>query len=133
MGNDKPKLNISISREHDENKDIIKATFEGFDVDINADYMRFSAESMPMQIIIFLYGAFVGGAAWDLLKIGIKKIYEKFSDARVTIKDNNSIMYTIKKDFTVVVMVIPDRSKEFEHIKTFEDLIKHIDSEKDDK
>lgn len=130
MGNDKPKLNISISKEHSESKDIVKSAFESFDVKINADYMRFSVESMPMQIIVFLSGAFVGGAAWDLLKMGIKKIYEKFSDARVTIKDKNSIMYTVKKDFTVVVIVVPDRSKEFEHIKTFDDLTKHIDSKK---
>ena len=36
-------------------------------------------------------------------------------------------MYTIKNDFTVVVMVVPDRKKEFEQIKNFDDLAKHID------
>ena len=42
-------------------------------------------------------------------------------------------MYTIKNDFTVMVIVVPDREKEFEHIKNFDDLAKHIDSTNDKK
>ncbi len=131
--NNKPKLHISISREHKENLAEIEEIFDDFDIEADAKLMRFSAEDLPMQIIIYLGGVVVGGLTWDLIKSAIKKTYEKFSKARIIIRDKDSIMYAIKNDFTVVVIVVPDRKKEFEHIKNFDDLVKYIDSKNDKK
>ena len=131
--NNKPKLHISISKEHKENLVEIEEIFNDFDIEADANLMRFSAEDLPMQIIIYLGSAIAGGLTWDLIKSAIKKTYEKFSKARITIRDKDSIMYTIKNDFTVVVIVVPDREKEFEHIKNFDDLAKYIDSKTDKK
>jgi len=125
--NSKPNFHISISKEHKENLANIEEIFNGFDVEIDANLMRFSAEDLPMQVMIFLGGAIVSGLTWDLIRIAIKKIYQKFSNTIITIRDKDSIMYTIKNDFTVVVIVVPDRKKEFEHIKNFDDLTKHLD------
>ncbi len=128
MEDNKPELNISISREHKENLEAVKEAFKGFDVHIDAGYMRFSEGDLPMQIFIFISKAFIVRAAWDLFKIGIKKIYEKFPKARLVIRDKDSIMYTVKVDFTVNVIVVPDRWKEFEDIKTLDDVIEHLKS-----
>lgn len=128
--NNKSKLHISISEEHKENVTEIEEIFNDFNVEADVNLMRFSAEDLPMQIIIYLGSVVVSGLTWDLLKLAIKKTYEKFSKATITIRDKDSIMYTIKNDFTVVVMVVPDREKEFEHIKSFDDLAKYIDSKK---
>ncbi len=133
MKNNKPKINISISREHEKDLEEIVKVFEDFDVHANADYMRFSAESLPMQVFIFLVSSFAGGAAWDLLKFAITKLYRKFPKAHLTLRGNDSIMYTIRNDFTINVVVAPDRIKEFEHIKTLDDLIHHMESKKDEK
>ena len=124
----KPKLHISISKEHKENLAEIEEIFSDFDIEADANLMRFSVEDLPMRIIIFLGSAIVGGLTWDFLKSAIKKTYERFSKAGITIRDKDSIMYTIKNDFTVVVIVVPDREKEFKHIKNFDDLAKYIDS-----
>ena len=130
MENKKSKLHISISREHKENLTEIKEIFSDFDIDINAGLMRFSAGDLPMQIVIFLGGAIASGITWDLLKAAIKKTYEKFPKSGVTIRDNGPVMYAVKSDLTVIVIVIPDRQKEFEHIKEFDDLAKHIEQKK---
>jgi len=126
QNNNKPKIHISISKEHEKNVIDIQEIFNDFDAEVDANLVRLSAEDLPTQIMIFLGGAVVSGLTWDLIKTAIKKIYQKFSKASVTIRDKDSIMYTIKNDFTVVVVVVPDRKKEFEHIKNFEDLTKHI-------
>jgi len=123
--NNKSKLHISISKEHKENLVEIEEIFNDFNIEVDANLMRFSAEDLPMQIIINIVA---GGLTWDLIKSAIKKTYEKFSKAGITIKDKDSIIYAIKSDFTVVVIVVPDRKKEFEHIKNFDDLAKYIDS-----
>ncbi|GEM_PF-1909295 len=131
--NNKPKLHISISKEHKENLAEIKEIFNDFNVGVDANLMRLSAEDLPMQIIIHLGGIITDGLIWDLIKSAIKKTYEKFFKATITIRDKDSIMYTIKNDFTVVVIVVPDRKKEFEHIKNFDDLAKYIDSKNNKK
>ena len=130
QNNNKLKFHISISKEHKENLIDIKEIFNDFDVEVDANLMRFSAEDLPMQIMIFLGGAITSGLTWDLIKSAIKKTYKQFSKARITIMDKDSIMYAIKDDFTVGVIVVPDRKKEFEHIKNFDDLTKHLDLEK---
>ncbi len=123
--NNKSKLYISISKEHEENLIKIEKIFNDFDTKVSANLMRFSAEDLPMQIIINIVA---GGLAWDLFKLAIKKIYQIFSRVNITIRDKDSIMYAIKSDFTVIVVVSPDRKKEFEHIKNFDDLAEYIDS-----
>jgi hypothetical protein len=131
--NNKPQINISISQEHKRNLEGIEEIFKDFDVHAKADYMRFSADELPMQIFIFLSGAFVGGAAWDLLKFAIKKLYKKFPKSIITLRENDNVMYTVKANLQINVIVIPDRLKEFKHIKTFDDLINHFESKKNEK
>jgi len=131
--NNKPKLHISISKEHKENLAEIKEIFNDFDIEADANLMRFSAQDLPMQIIIYLASVIVSGLTWDLIKSVIKRTYKKFPKATITMRDKDSIMYTIKNDFTVVVIVVPDREREFEHIKNFDDLAKYIDSKNNKK
>lgn len=126
--NYKSKLHISISKEHKENLAEIEEIFNDFNIEADANLMRFSSEDLPMQIIIYLGSVFAGGLTWDLFKSAIKKTYDKFSNAGITIRDKDSIIYEIKSDFTVVVVVVPDRKKEFEYIKNFDDLAKYINS-----
>lgn len=120
------KLDISISREHEKFLPEIEAAFDGFEVHYVGGLMRFSAEELAMQVTIFLTKFFVGNIAWDLLKVGIKKIYKKFPKAYVTVRGNDSIMYTVRPDMTVNVIVTPDRWKEFEKIKSFDDLVSYL-------
>lgn len=126
--NNKPKLDISISKEHKEDLAEIEEIFSDFNIKADANLMRFSAEDLPMQIIIHFGSVIASGLTWDLIKLAIKKTYKKFSKARIIIRDKNSIMYAIKNDFTVVVIVVPDRKKEFEYIKNLDDLAKYMDS-----
>ena len=74
--NNKPKLHISISKEHKENLAEIKEIFNDFNVGVDANLMRLSAEDLPMQIIIHLGGIITDGLIWDLIKSAIKKTYE---------------------------------------------------------
>ena len=120
------RLSISISREHQENSNDIKGIFEDFDVEVNANHIRCTAGTLPLQVTVFIGSAIAGGLLWDLLKLAIKKVYKKFPNSRITLRDKDSIMYSIKNDFTVLVIVVPDRKKEFEHIKNFDDLGKYI-------
>jgi len=128
MNNDKPKLSISISREHQENLVYIKDIFKDFNAEINANLIRCSANELPMAIIIFIGGSIASGLTWDLIKLAIKKTYEKFPKSRITVRDKDSIMYTIGVDLTVNVRIPPGKEKEFEHIKNFDDLGKYINS-----
>lgn len=127
MKNDKlQKISISVSSEHEKYLPDIEDAFGNLKVEHVGGLMRFSAQEMAMQVIIFLTTAFVGGAAWDLLKIGVNKLYKKFPKAHVTIRGNDSIMYTIKPDMAVSVIVTPERIREFEHIKSFDDLVFYL-------
>lgn len=128
MEDNRPELNISISREHNENLEAVRRAFKDFNVHIDAGYMRLSEGDLPMQVFIFILKSFIAGATWDLFKIGIKNIYEKFPKARITISDKDSVRYTVRADFTVNVMVVPDRWKEFKNIKTLDDVIKYLKS-----
>lgn len=116
--NNKPKLHISISKEHKENLPEIKEFFKDFDVETDAEFIRFSTGDLPMQIIIFIGSAVASGLVWDLIKLALKKTYEKFPKSRVTLRDKDSIMYSIKNDFKVEVIVIPDRKKK---IRTYQE------------
>lgn len=128
MSSIKPKINISISQEHSDKKKDIEKVLSDFDVNFIGNLRRCSAEELAMQITFFITSSIVGGLMWDLFKTGIKKIFSKFNKAQIIIRDDNSIIYSVKKDLTVSVFVIPERMKEFEHIKNIDDLIKHFES-----
>lgn len=130
MNKKRPQLKISISREHADNQLAIEESFEDFEVNFDAGLMRFSQGDLPMQVIISLVGIFVSGVIWDIFKLSLKKLFKKFPKAQVTIRDNNAIMYSIKADFSINVIVVPDREKEFEHIKKIDDLIKYWELKK---
>lgn len=123
------KISISVSREHEKYLPDITAALGDFKVKYVGGLMRFSAQEMAMQVMIFLTTAFVGGAAWDLLKIGIKKVLKKFPKSYVVIRGNDSVMYTVRPDMSINVIVTPDRAKEFKNIKSFDDLATYMRSQ----
>ncbi len=125
---DKPKLSISTNTAR--SIPAIKEAFDGFDVEFKGILQQKSFGDIAMQVIIFLSGAFIGGATWDLFKVSVRKLLTKFPNAQIIIRDSNSIMYTIKDDNNVMVIVVPDRVHEFSHIQTLDDLIQHL--KKDD-
>ncbi|MHB1316376.1 MAG: restriction endonuclease subunit S [Minisyncoccota bacterium] len=127
--NTKPKLHISLSKEHSKYQPDVADAFKGLDVSFDGGLMRFSTEEMVMQVILAIGTGVVSSAVWDLIKVGIKNIHKKFNPARVTLRDSDSVMYTVKPDLSVTVLVVPDRAKEFEHIKTFDDLISYLKKE----
>ena len=133
MKKNKPQLSISLSREHAKNETAIRGTFKDFDVNVHADYMRFSAEELAMQVIIFLTKSFIESAAWDLFRFSIKKLFKKFPKTDVVVRDTDSILYSIRADFTINIVVTPDRIKEYEHIKTLDDLIKYLELKNNEK
>ncbi len=122
MNKNKPKINISVDREHKDAQGIISEAFSDFEVQFDAGLIRKSVEDLPMQIMIFLSGAFVGGLAWDLFKLSIKKLFRKMPKAHVVLRDNNGIMYNVGGDLHVHAIVVPEKQKEFENIKTLDDL-----------
>lgn len=119
-------INISLSREHADQIENVREVFRDFDTDISAEHMRLSAEDLAMQITIYLGGAFLSGAAWDLFKMSIKSLRTKYPKAGIAVRGEEPILFHIKPDQTINVMVVPDRVKEFEHVKTLNDLIKHL-------
>ena len=126
--NTEPKLHISLSKEHKKYQTDVTDAFKGFDTSFDNGLMRFSSAELPMQIILSFGGWVVSNIAWDLLKSSVSKIYKKFTQAKITVRDSDSIMFNIKPDLSVSVLVIPDRAKEFAHIKTVDDLIIYFKS-----
>lgn len=126
MITNKPKISVATNR----TKCIpeIKNAFEDFDVELRGTLYRKSLEDVAIQIMIFISGAFASGAVWDLFKHGIKKLFVRTPNAQIVIRDQESIMYTIEEDESVKVVVVPDRVREFEHIKTLDDLVEHLKS-----
>jgi hypothetical protein len=82
--------------------------------------------------MIFLWGAVVGGAFYDLVKEWIKALRNKHPKWRIVIIGKNNIMFAVKWDLTINVVVIPERQKEFEHIKEIDDVIDHIKKQIED-
>ena len=121
-------IQILLSREHRQFQNDIKNCFGSLNTTIHADYARLSAESLPKQIMILLANVVLGGLSWDLIKLGINKIFKKFKDARITIRDSESIMYSIFSDNTVKVIVVPERAFEFKKIKTLDNLIAYLEN-----
>lgn len=121
-----PKLHISLSREHNKYQSDVADAFKGIDVSFDGGLMRFSAEEMAMQVILNIGIGIASSAMWDGIKVGIKKLHKKFSNARITLRDSDSVMYTVKPDLSLTVLVVPNRVKEFEHIKNFDDLANYL-------
>lgn len=119
---DKPQLQISLSREHQKYQSDVASVFKGFNTSFNSGLMRFSNMEMPMQIIIVIGTWTASNIAWDLLKSSIKHLYKKFKDARITLRDQDSIMYTIKPDSGVVILAVPEKISILKTIKNIDDL-----------
>lgn len=126
MKNKKPQIHISLSREHKKNQTDVADIFNDFDVSFDNGLMRFSEGELAMAVIISLGGWVASNVAWDLLKYAVQKLYKKFPHTQITIRDDKAVMYTVRPDLTVGVVVPPDRTKEFEHIKVFADLVAHF-------
>lgn len=56
-------IRVSLSREHKEFQSEVEGVFLdlGLNVEVSSDFTRLSMGDLPMQIIIFLGGSFVGG------------------------------------------------------------------------
>lgn len=121
-----PKLHILLSQEHKKYQSDIVSAFKGLDVSVDSRLIRLSAGELPIQLIISL-GAWIGSnIAWDLLKLGIKNVYKKFDNVRIDVRDDKSIMYAVWPNLSVKTIVTADRAKEFEHIKTIDDVISSL-------
>lgn len=117
-------VTITISREHhDFEKDISECFDDKFITEANL--MRFSDAPLHMQVMIGLATWIWSNIAWDILKIGLKKFFEKFPKAHATIT-YKWIMYAIRSDESVKPVVYNE--PEYAHIRTTDDLIKHIES-----
>lgn len=124
--NSSSQLNISLSREHKDYISEVKKVFGELNPKVEANLIRESGEELPLQIIIFISKAVAINIAWDLLKIGIENLFDKFSKPNVIIRDSKSTMYSVQKDFTINVVVPPEKKEEYEHIEDFNDLKEHL-------
>jgi hypothetical protein len=122
----KDGIEISISREHSEVETDVREFFEGLEAYVAADLVRKSDGNLPMQIMIFLGGVVVSGMTWDLIKLGVSRLFKKYPKAHIVIRDQAGIMYAIKHDGKVGVVVAPDRANEFSHIRHIHGLGKHL-------
>lgn len=125
-------ISMSLSMEHAEYVPEVERCFEGIDTGISASYGRKSFGELPMQLLIFLGSAIAGGAIYDALKIGIQKLFKKFEGAGVVIRDSEGIMFGVSPEGKVNAVVIPEQQKEFEHIKTLDDLFAYLSREKNE-
>lgn len=121
---------ISLSREHGKYAEEIENCFKDSNVSVKADFMRFSKEDLPMQILILLSSSIAGGVIYDLLKVGVQRVFNKFKKARVSVRDNNGIIYNINQKGKINILVVPNRAKKFAHIKNVDDLIYHLQDQK---
>ncbi|MCF7835237.1 hypothetical protein K9M48_04285 [Candidatus Gracilibacteria bacterium] len=128
------KLELSLSGDLYDDREEIKKYFTDLGLEVNTGSLikKFS-QIPPSEIIIdigkFVFGAIATGVIYDLFKIGIQKIFKKFKNTKVIVRDNHSIMYNIHIDNSVNVIVIPDRKEEFAYIKTVDDLISYLKKE----
>lgn len=126
------KIQIVIGKEHANIETDVKEFFSGLDSDIRSDFSRKSAEDLPIQVMIVFGGAVISGATWDLIKFGISRLFRKFHEISIVIRDGNGIMFTISKDWKVDVLVVPDRKKEFKHIRNIYGLGRYLVEETDE-
>lgn len=126
INSNKDHLFVLLSEEHADRSSDIKEAFGDLNANVSASFVRLSAGDLPMQIIIFLAKYVANNISWDLIKIGIKKIYARYKDAHITLRDPQGIEFVVMPDQSVRVSVAADRIKEFEHIKTVDDVIVYL-------
>ena len=119
---------INISMEHSRFLPEIEDCFKETGIPISASHMRLSAQELPMQILIFVGSSIAGGVIYDLLKAGIKKVFLKFKNTAIVVRDQEGILFGIHEDEKVNAVVISERRAEFSHIKTLDNLIAHLNS-----
>lgn len=124
--NKENQIQIAISKENADIEPDVREFFVDLDCVITSNYIRKSTENLPMQIMVFLGGAVISGITWDLIKLGISKLFRKYPQINITIRDGSGIMFTVSKNGRVVVLVIPDRKKEFAHIRNIYGLGKYL-------
>ncbi|MFC2696126.1 MAG: restriction endonuclease subunit S [Candidatus Absconditicoccaceae bacterium] len=117
------EISIIISAEHADYLNEIEECFPGLTID--PCYIRKSRGELPMKIIIFLGGAIMSGLTWDIIKLGIQKVYDKFSKKELdfSIKFEN-MFFSINKDGRVKAITLDH--EQFSHIKTLDDLYVYI-------
>lgn len=118
-------ISIILSKEHAEYISEIEECFQGLEVRVSPNLMRFSEAELPMQVVISLGKWVISSALYDLLKIGIRKLFKKFSGTGISFRTPNA-MFGIRPDNTVIAIVPPGREKEFKHIKTLDDLLEYL-------
>jgi len=94
-------------------------------IDTNSSWKSFSEKPL-LDIIIFLWGALVWWAFYDIVKSWIKALFTKHPDWKIIIRGKGNIMFNVKWDSTVNVLVVPGREKEFENVKNIDDAIEYI-------
>lgn len=94
-------------------------------IDTNLSCKSFS-EWLLLDIIIYLWGAIVSWITYDWVKNWIKALFNKHPNWSITIIWKGNIMFNVKWDLTVNVVVVPDRKREFENIKNIDDAIEYI-------
>ncbi len=124
-------IQISISREHKEYLRDVKSCFKDLTGDVEANHLRKSAEMLPISIVLSIGTGLVGAAIYDLLKLGIKKLFRKFRKVDTTLNINvtvryQGIMHSIDNQGVVRNVIVPQLEREFQHIKTLDDLLEHI-------
>lgn len=117
------EISIIISAEHADYLNEIEECFPWLTID--PCYIRKSRGELPMKIIIFLWWAIMSGLTWDIIKLWIQKVYDKFSKKELdfSIKFEN-MFFSINKDWRVKAITLDH--EQFSHIKTLDDLYVYI-------
>jgi type I restriction enzyme S subunit len=123
---EKGEIKISISKGYDDQIPEIKNCFSNLNISIKDDYYQKSFGETSMKVFIFLGTSILGGIVYDLIKGGIQKIFKKFKKTEVFIRDKNGIIFNIKRNYKVNVIVVLDRTEEFSHINNLDDLINYL-------
>jgi len=128
------KLELSLSWDLYEHREEIEKYFTDLGLEVNTrSLIKKFSQIPPSEIIIdigkFVFWAIATWVIYDLFKIWIQKIFKKFKNTGIIVRDNHSIMYNIHVDNSVNVIVVPDRKEEFAHIKNVDDLISHLKKE----
>lgn len=123
-------ISISLSKEHAKYAKEIESCFEGLNISIDSNYCRFSAMELPIQILIFLWGAIIGNWTYDLLKIGIQKVFKKFSKAKISIRDTEWTIFNIHVNNTINIIANSEKENELLSLKKLDDLILFLNNKK---
>jgi hypothetical protein len=130
MSNDKKQLSFCLSKEHLDSKDDIVNCFQGLPIEYEGDYYRLSESDLPMQIMIFVSGAILGGGIYDLFKFGIKRIFKKFPNAQIALRDEDANMYSVDVNLNVKVIVVPGEERKFKNVNDLDLLKKFLEKDK---